>query len=74
MEEWNNGRMGGGLSESIVRLIWMRNGYTSIGSRGGTCVNQAQMMSADLVEGVGRYRWGNYKGEGDCCGRLQVLW
>ena len=36
--------------------------------RGGTCVDQAQMMSADVVEGVGRYRWGNDKGEGDCCG------
>ena len=25
-------RMGGGLSKSIVWLIWMRNGNTSIGS------------------------------------------
>ena len=29
--------------------------------RGGTCVNQAQMMSADVVEGVGKYRLGNDK-------------
>ena len=27
------------------------------------------MMSADVVEGVARYRWGNDKGEGDCCGK-----
>ena len=32
------------------------------------------MMSADVVEEVGRYRWGSDKGEGDCCGRLQVFW
>ena len=30
--------------------------------RDGTCVDQAQMMNADVVEGVGRYRWGNDKG------------